>query len=1223
MSSSGRPTSKGGKGTKVEKTHKTDGKPDPKKGGGDKIHKETQLSKNDELSIKEKVRQLMDLTRRTEDEVCLALHENDNDLNLAINFLFEEITTGEWETKDKKKKKRQASAGKQDKKNNEESGGGGGGSDDWEEVLPPISNNTGGGGGDGKEWKERGGRREGEQRGGRGGPPRGGRGGWRDDGGSNRGGDRRGGGRGGSTRGGGGGGRGRGGGRGGRYPPRGGRGGPGGGRDYNRQPIDTWDNSNTWDNSTAATTNHTAPIADDWDDFHTDEWSTEEYTGSLVETKVFTPSTTQQQQDGGGGGGLQQLEQPPQPPVNNIDHSSGSTQLDANTYSQSLQYQSVPQMPAQQTSPVPAAMVGRLTDAQTQYFSQLSQQNNEALSKQYGSGTYQAQTQNAYDGTKANVQQVYNSSVQTYTPITQSYSASAQQQCAYGSGVQQQPAQTYNAAAVSQQQSYNNSSGSGAAVVQQQQPYAPQTTVVSQQQQYGGTAQSYGSAAATVQQTGYGYGQQQEVVGGQQTQPQRSKQRARVPPPSKIPASAVEMPGDLNSSITYLDVQFGALDLMDNSFESNAASEVKYGTDTSRNSTVLEGNSHSTPTSGLDLNSSGTAGPNQSAIETVYNAPTKNGTQSSISSALSQALSSDSIPQQSSEHLSYNSGNKVQHNASQGSATTSVPTVTTPSGLDLNKQANDAHSSYNSQANYNSYQSKSNNYTPSAYNTTQTTASSYVNPSATSYQQVASSGYASQNSAPTQSANAAYAGAATQAAAYQNANSYQPTAQQQQQQQSYASSAQGPTSYGANTGLTNNSSYSSSSQYSSYNSSGGAGKLGSKENSYDNSVSSATVVSGTSSTTSNNAAAVSSAGGALSSLSQSTISSSKSTATLAKNTTSVMSNIPPGVAAPVMSTPYIMGQMPYFQQPVYSYEDVQMLQQRLPHMTPTTLATVRGDPTVAAALGGYPATAADGRFQTGGRATDGTTSPVPNAASQQQQQQQPQQILATPGAAQPYFFTAFNALGAPPNYPQFGAMYTTQLPAVTNAHGSSANSQYGPKPGTYGSAAGYGGYDALGQSAAAQDYAKGGYSAAAAAAAAAAAQQAAAQKGGQGNSTTAGSVVGNDLTAAMYGKSHAALGKVNSYEKQGFHSGTPPPFTGALSQSAGTGYAPAQVYIPTMPQHHSTMAMHQPLHQMDVRHQGRRADSGNSSSQRSQGSNQSKSGSKQGGYGAASYWNQN
>lgn len=63
------------------------------KGGGDKIHNKENTSKNEELSIKEKVKQLMELTCRSEDEVCLALHESDNDINMAINFLYEEIST--------------------------------------------------------------------------------------------------------------------------------------------------------------------------------------------------------------------------------------------------------------------------------------------------------------------------------------------------------------------------------------------------------------------------------------------------------------------------------------------------------------------------------------------------------------------------------------------------------------------------------------------------------------------------------------------------------------------------------------------------------------------------------------------------------------------------------------------------------------------------------------------------------------------------------------------------------------------------------------------------------------------------------------------------------------------------------------------------------------------------------------------------------------------------
>lgn len=48
--------------------------------------------------------------------------------------------------------------------------------------------------------------------------------------------------------------------------------------------METWDNSNTWDANTAV--NHT----ENWDDGPIDEWSTEEYTGSLADTKVFTPS---------------------------------------------------------------------------------------------------------------------------------------------------------------------------------------------------------------------------------------------------------------------------------------------------------------------------------------------------------------------------------------------------------------------------------------------------------------------------------------------------------------------------------------------------------------------------------------------------------------------------------------------------------------------------------------------------------------------------------------------------------------------------------------------------------------------------------------------------------------------------------------------------------------------------------------------------------------------
>ncbi|XP_076259939.1 ubiquitin-associated protein-like lingerer isoform X16 [Rhynchophorus ferrugineus] len=1052
MSSSSRTTSKGGKGAKADKSNKSDGG----KGGGDKLHNKEQNSKNDDVTMRDKVKQVIEMTCRSEEEVCLALHESNNDVSEAVNMLFEDIATGEWETKDKKKKKRQASTSKQDKKGEE-----GAGADTWEEE---DSQNRGGNAGAG-DGKERGGRKDKTS----GGPPRlhgrnnEGRG-WRgkdrdqNEEGGGRGGDRRGGrGPGGSR--GGGGGRGRGGGRaGGRYQPRGGnRGGHSSSRDYNKQPIDTWDNSNAWDNSTAAAanTNHTGA----------DEWSTEEYTGSLVESKVFTPSVPPN---------LSVIESGQEP---NLDPNlTNSVQQDTTAYSQSLSqtYNQTVQMPNQQ-SPVPPT-VNALTPAQSQYFSQLAQQNNDILNKQYSNATYQTQT--PYDA-KANVQQVY-------TPATQAYSNT---QPNYGNA----PSNTYG----------NNS--------------------------YQAVANSYGSS--------------QDAPPAQQ--PTRTKpQRARVPPPSKIPSSAVEMPGDLNSSIGYLDVQFGVMDLIDNSFDSSAPSDVKYGSENTRSASGLD-NSSSGPGSGLDLSSTQA---NASAGLDGYSA-NKNTNQNSINSTLTQS--------------------------------TTASSYVNPAANYVNNQAN----SYSNQ-NPNSY--------PNSYSTT----ASYQNANASS------TGFPSVT---------------------QSSNSYQSS-------QAYQSQNATPSVYGANSaGLNNSSNFggTTTSQYNNYSSTTSNHKLG-KDNSYDANTSS---VSSTTNTTSSNATSASTS----LTLTQTTNSNSKSAGSLSKNSTNnVVSNIPPGVT-PVMSTPYIMGQVPYFQS-VYSYEDMQLLQQRMPHLTtpyydlgyqtPTTLAAVRGDP--AAGLGGYSTISADGRFAAAAAARgDGNTSPVSSstlaAAAVQsqastltaQQGHQGQPILASTGPS--YFFAPFNPIPAAPNYAQFGPMYT-QLPAVTNAHGSSTTSQYGPKPATYGSAS-YGAYEALGQST--QDYAKGGYAVGTAAAAAAVAQQA--QKA-QGNSTTGGSGA-NDLNA-MYSKPHAAIGKVNSYEKQSFHSGTPPPFTGALHSNqnaglapSGTGYAPP-VYIPAMaPQHHSTMAMHQPLHQMDVRHQGRRVDSGNSAGQRSQGSNQAKTSSKQP-YGT-SYWNQN
>lgn len=55
------------------------------------------------------------------------------------------------------------------------------------------------------------------------------------------------------------------------------------------------------------------------------------------------------------------------------------------------------------------------------------------------------------------------------------------------------------------------------------------------------------------------------------------KQRPRVPPPSKIPSSAVEMPGDaVNSGIGFLDVQFGALEFGSDSSSLDGSANEKF-----------------------------------------------------------------------------------------------------------------------------------------------------------------------------------------------------------------------------------------------------------------------------------------------------------------------------------------------------------------------------------------------------------------------------------------------------------------------------------------------------------------------------------------------------------------------------------------------------------------------------------------------------------------------
>jgi hypothetical protein len=268
----------------------------------------------------------------------------------------------------------------------------------------------------------------------------------------------------------------------------------------------------------------------------------------------------------------------------------------------------------------------------------------------------------------------------------------------------------------------------------------------------------------------------------------------------------------------------------------------------------------------------------------------------------------------------------------------------------------------------------------------------------------------------------------------------------------------------------------------------------------------------------------------------------------------------------------------YQQQPYLHFEDMQLVQPRMTPMTgyyeyqtPTSLAGVRSDGTASnLASVAYPTMSADGRFAR----TDNNSSPV-----QSQQTAGSSQLMNLPPYA---YFYGTNVMPAG-SFQQFPQIYS-QMPATNPNAGQFA------KQSAYNSGYGSTGYDTLNQTA--PDYNKTTY-----------------QSTGQqtkGHSATNQSGTNSDIASSMYNKSHVTLNKVNSYDKQSFHSGTPPPFNLGSQAGSQTQAFQQHLYLQPMAPHHN---MHQPIHQ-DT----------NSSGQRQQTGSQSKSGSKPA-YSTSTYWN--
>ncbi|XP_071658916.1 ubiquitin-associated protein 2 isoform X9 [Patagioenas fasciata] len=343
-------------------------------------------------------------------------------------------------------------------------------------------------------------------------------------------------------------------------------------------------------------------------------------------------------------------------------------------------------------------------------------------------------------------------------------------------------------------------------------------------------------------------------------------------------------------------------------------------------------------------------------------------------------------------------------------------------------------------------------------------------------------------------------------------------------------------------------------------------------------------------------------------------------------------NLPQGVP-PLLHNQYIVGPgglLPAYPQ-IYGYDDLQMLQSRLPMdyygITFPAPATLTGRD------GGLANNPYSGDVTKFGRGDSASPAPATTLAQPQQNQTQThhttQQPFLNPTLPPGYSYTGLPYYAGVPGVPsafQYGPTMFVP-PASAKQHGVNLNTASTPfqQPSGYGQH-GYGaGYDDLTQGTAAGDYSKGGYSGSSQA------QNKSAGTGpGKGVSVTSSNTGVPDISGSVYNKtqwgfSHQSLTlspspPVQTFDKQGFHAGTPPPFslpsalgsTGPLNPGAAPGYAPAPFLhiLPAHQQPHSQM-LHHHLQQ----------DGQGGSGQRNQPSTmQQKSQATKTAYGTSPYW---
>ncbi|XP_070702098.1 ubiquitin-associated protein 2-like isoform X1 [Pempheris klunzingeri] len=298
---------------------------------------------------------------------------------------------------------------------------------------------------------------------------------------------------------------------------------------------------------------------------------------------------------------------------------------------------------------------------------------------------------------------------------------------------------------------------------------------------------------------------------------------------------------------------------------------------------------------------------------------------------------------------------------------------------------------------------------------------------------------------------------------------------------------------------------------------------------------------------------------------------SSSTRSSAASSGKAPPNLPPGVP-PLLPNPYIMapGLLHAYPPQVYGYDDLQMLQTRIPldyysipFATPTTALTGRE--------GSLTSNPYSGDLSKFGRGDASSPAPATTLAQTQQNQTQThhttQQPFLNPALPPGYSYTSlpyYTGMPGLPNTFQYGPAVFPVAPTSSKQHGVNVGVNASATP--FQQASGYGshgystGYEDVGQASGSGDFCKGGYGTAVAAAASAQNKPANSVTGpGVGVSVTSSNTGVPDISGSVYTKTQ-------SFEKQGFHAGTPaasfslPSALGSggpINPPAAAGYAPA------------------------------------------------------------------